>query len=391
MYSGPRMNPHVAQALPPLNAGLGYSSATNIALERVLDDGAPRARYRRRSTEAKTVVHWGQRKLLLSEIEFLTAHAPRDGAPALVVYAGGAPGTHVRLLARLFPWLQFELIDPAPFTVGSALPNVTIRQAFFDDAVAAEFAGRPRGSDPLLFISDVRSVDWELCSAEEMERKCALDMSAQMRWHQLMRPLRSLLKFRLPYAPGRTRYLAGELFLQPWGPPTTTEVRLVPDALPPRLSRGGAPPPPPLPTRMYDHTEHGERMMHFNTCTRVARYASPVLDALARDARGGLDRCYDCVSEAAILRRYLDEVKGSFSAAALPAAVVHLSREVSRECSNGHGRTLLSGNLEPSARKRGMRKRQWVDGAPAYGGAAAAGRGGKRLHGSGGGGSKRQQ
>ena len=77
--------------------------------------------------------------------------------------------------------------------------------------------------------------------------------------------------------------------------------------------------------------------------------------------------------------------------AALPAAVVQLSREVSRECSNGHGRTLLSGNLEPSARKRGMRKRQWVDGAPAYGGAAAAERGGKRLRGSGGSGSKRQQ
>jgi DNA mismatch repair ATPase MutL len=39
---------------------------------RILDDNSPRLPYRRRQGERKTVIHWGQRKLLLSEIEFLT-------------------------------------------------------------------------------------------------------------------------------------------------------------------------------------------------------------------------------------------------------------------------------------------------------------------------------
>eukprot|EP00961_Rhodomonas_salina_P002887 39493-Rhodomonas_salina.1 len=56
--------------------------------------------YRRRQGEEKTVVHWGQRKLLLSELEFLTAHG---AAGATVVYAGAAPGTHTRYLLELFP------------------------------------------------------------------------------------------------------------------------------------------------------------------------------------------------------------------------------------------------------------------------------------------------
>ena len=46
------------------------------------------------------MLHWGQRKLLLSEIEFLTLYAaPGD----LVLYAGAAPGGHIPYLARPLP------------------------------------------------------------------------------------------------------------------------------------------------------------------------------------------------------------------------------------------------------------------------------------------------
>lgn len=75
------------------------------------DSGA--RKYERRQGEVKTVEHWGQRKLLLSEIEFLTTHA-KPGQ--LVIYAGAAPGNHVPFLAeQLFPHLRFLLVDPAPF------------------------------------------------------------------------------------------------------------------------------------------------------------------------------------------------------------------------------------------------------------------------------------
>lgn len=68
----------------------------------------------RRRGERKSTVHWGQRKLLLSEIEFLTLYSE----PGItVVYAGAAPGTHIGYLSRLFPEVsRFVLVDPSPFT-----------------------------------------------------------------------------------------------------------------------------------------------------------------------------------------------------------------------------------------------------------------------------------
>ena len=48
---------------------------TNMYPGRVLDvKTAPHAPYRRRKFEKKTALHWGQRKLLISEIEFLTEY-----------------------------------------------------------------------------------------------------------------------------------------------------------------------------------------------------------------------------------------------------------------------------------------------------------------------------
>ena len=49
---------------------------TNMYPGRILDvKKAPHAPYRRRKFEKKTALHWGQRKLLISEIEFLTEYA----------------------------------------------------------------------------------------------------------------------------------------------------------------------------------------------------------------------------------------------------------------------------------------------------------------------------
>ena len=57
--------------------------------------------------------HWGQRKLLFSEIEFLTLYGH---LAKTVVYAGAAPGTHINYLSKeLFPEHKWVLVDPAPF------------------------------------------------------------------------------------------------------------------------------------------------------------------------------------------------------------------------------------------------------------------------------------
>lgn len=145
-----------------LNKGAGYKAHTDIPFQRTLTDDFPRQQYRRRQNEQKTVIHWGQRKLLMSEIEFLTMYG-KPGHP--VVYAGAAPGTHIKHLAQLFPELDFVLVDPAPFNLKETA-QVTLRQELFTDAVAAEFTGRAP-----LFISDIRAADWQEMGEEENEKQ----------------------------------------------------------------------------------------------------------------------------------------------------------------------------------------------------------------------------
>lgn len=105
----------------------------------------PTAQYRRRKGEVKTVIHWGQRKLLMSEIEYLTLHGDKA---SLIVYAGAAPGTHIAILSEMFPQHRFILVDPAPFTVKES-PRIICRQEMFTDEVAKEM--KDLGM-PMLFV-----------------------------------------------------------------------------------------------------------------------------------------------------------------------------------------------------------------------------------------------
>lgn len=148
-------SPHCWQVSQP---GSGYQEHSDFAFNRVLSPDTPRLPYRRRRGEEKTVIHWGQRKLLMSEIEFLTLHHERGD---VVVYAGAAPGTHMDYLADLFPGVsRFVLVDPAPFTVHPS-DRIQIINGLFTNELADELRER-FGSTRILFISDVRSADPQL-------------------------------------------------------------------------------------------------------------------------------------------------------------------------------------------------------------------------------------
>lgn len=87
----------------------GDGKKPEVKFSRVLSEDMPCVPYRRRTGETKTVIHWGQRKLLMSEIEFLTEHASEvpkmlflsfyssdNNQSQWVIYAGAAPGTDRR-------------------------------------------------------------------------------------------------------------------------------------------------------------------------------------------------------------------------------------------------------------------------------------------------------
>eukprot|EP00045_Choanoeca_perplexa_P009328 m.89364 g.89364 ORF g.89364 m.89364 type:complete len:581 (+) comp14855_c0_seq28:189-1931(+) len=327
-------NHHLASQVLGNKPGL-YTSATDIPFETVLRDDAPRASYRRRKHEKKSVIHWGQRKLLMCEMEFLTKYG--DLAP-LVVYAGAASGTHIELLAKYFPEHCFVCVDPAPFARNlKESDKMLLRQELFTDEVAKEFEGRD-----VLFMSDIRAADPDLMTEGVIEKQVFDDQAAQMRWHNIMKAKMSMLKFRLPYAAeGNTTYLKGEIWLPIWAPITTTEARL--------LVTGHE-------EVEYDNLKYEEQMFHFNTVTRVARYDHKVVAE-------GLDYCYDCRAEVEVLTNYLIKYKPELTEEQRFLEVARMSEEISR----GLGRrTLWDDNSDPGQRKQGIAKRQYVDGRPAY-------------------------
>jgi cap2 methyltransferase len=225
-------------------------------------------------------VHAGQRKLLISEIEFLTrVHIQRAienpdikaDAPFLCVYAGACPCTHLHVLMSMFPNVAFILVDPA-FSKSKHVDEirkfdknrVVIWEENFGEHIidvihawigvrnfkdgTAQFESIPatyfpyfkdlyglplvdwESREDILFISDIR-----LDARDEAAIESDMDLQA-LCFHKL-RAINGLLKFRLPYVTEewasnwrqnqfKRVYLEGEVHMPIWGPRSTTECRL---------------------------------------------------------------------------------------------------------------------------------------------------------------------
>jgi cap3/cap4 methyltransferase len=112
----------------------------------------PRLPYCSRNKEIKTSVHWGQRKLLISEIQLLSMYA-KKGVRYHIVYAGSAPGTHIAFLDDLFGSVHtWELVDPGKFDrpVFAGRANFTLRNEFFTNQTAYGIFIKRLASTPAL-------------------------------------------------------------------------------------------------------------------------------------------------------------------------------------------------------------------------------------------------
>ena len=127
--------------------------------------------------------HYGQHKLLLTEILFFSLHGSEH---CNVIYAGAAPGDHNTFLSNLFPSYHFDLVDPArwnkefvqkypilgtlheaPLTDATMMEHkysvrdeVTVWHGWFTNELAHMF-GKKYADKPLLFLSDIRSINIE--------------------------------------------------------------------------------------------------------------------------------------------------------------------------------------------------------------------------------------
>ncbi len=240
----------------------------------------------------RSAMHRGQTKLCAIELEAIGRALGRCSGLKYVVYPGAAPGEHIAFLAEAYPGLEFHLYDPAEFRVHhrfSAFPDsrdrIFINNCLFTDEIAEKWAAR--GADTIL-ISDIRSGDH---SQEEFELEVWKNMQMQQDWWKTINPAAALFKFRLPYTDGEEDsccpYLDGEILIQPYGPNTSTEGRL--------LIWAGAG------VRVYSSLKYEDFYFWLNNVIREWASFDHGLDLKLVD---GLCRCFDCARVVQIFREY---------------------------------------------------------------------------------------
>ena len=300
---------------------------------------------------AKFGLHNGQRKLFLSEVQFLTDLA---GVVEYVIYAGAAPSHKGFVLWSLFPKLKFILIDPnrfeifihdKPHTLANKSetyvrylkssyddrfptrprkewikylretdPGIFIIEDFFTEEIAAMFSTLNS-----VFISDIRTNMVEDDFPTDID--ILWNSAQQMNWIKALKPKFAMLKFRPPYFEkeridedeveeyqradfakakahgmdfianynkGDFLYFDGTIFLQAWSGKASSETRLV-------FGRYDK-------FRRYDSAEYENKFFYFMTIGRTLVHRRNEF----ADEKIGFDHCNDCALEAHIWRRYMN-------------------------------------------------------------------------------------
>lgn len=286
------MNSHLISPHTLQNKNAVYSKK----FVRILTDEFPQKKYApKEKDQDRTSVHFGQRKLFLSEVEFLTnccKEIPQNRIfkKIILIYAGAAPGLHLEFLSEMFPFIKFVLIDPAKMGFESN-EKIRIHQEYFNDEMALNLWEEFK-EEIILFVSDIRRFGpgAKLTDAE-IEKEILEDMRNQMNWYNILKPFRSLFKFRLPYVENRPNakytldYLEGDIYFQIWPPNSSSETRL--------YVRENAK------IKSYDCLKYENQLYYFNNIERVNCYEHNYdID--------GLDHCYDCRAEIYVFEYYIN-------------------------------------------------------------------------------------
>jgi hypothetical protein len=255
----------------------------------------PEKEFQESSFRFRIAKHWGQRKLFLTELEFLTKfykmEIKAETKHPVVVYAGAANGEHIKGLINFFPNVIFHLYDTAPFHESlyqkEYKNNIFIHPQLFLEADAEKWK-QELYNNPILLISDIRSVNNN--PKFELEKHVHDNMQMQMKCYQIINPTLSLLKFRLPLDHKEYEYLDGELNFQPYAPRSTLETRLT---VLPNANK-----------KIYDVQQYSRQMAYFCQFTRFFNYNNPLFHIDSHEKKG-LDNKYDSVREINIIEYYL--------------------------------------------------------------------------------------
>lgn len=304
----------------------------------------------------KKFIHRGQRKLLLSEVDFLVREwkyikktinkkkmSNNDSIP-IVLYIGAAPGTHITLLASMFPKFEYHLYDKVKYSPTliqySKNPNFKIKlfNEYFTDELAHKYTEMNR---PIIMITDIRGLEIRKIKKSSNLNYNPLydtivddDMIKQMEWYSIMMPITALFKFRLPWQDKITKYLDGKVYFQCWQGGFSTESRLIPTHNTEREN---------IAYTEYSNKQYEQIMYYFNTHNRVTYYPHDI---------PYYGHCYDCISEINILRSYLQLFEKEFDL----LNINKIWEEHSKEITPTHFDSFTKNNKTNKNNKKGGRK-----------------------------------
>jgi hypothetical protein len=241
--------------------------------------------YENTAPRPKTVVHWGQLKMFLVTFIFLLKAADNKETRINVIYPGSARGDNIVLLYDMFPNIYWYLIDPNPFDdrLKKLERIVDIKNEYFTDELAKYYSETIDKQYTLLFISDIRTGTDDISVLQ--------DQDSNIRWHKILKPKYSYLKFRCPYdSPNPYNYYKGKLYIQPFAPSSTTETRLLLKTI--------------LKEKQYDIHKYQGDFVYFNRIIRSSFYNNGIND-------GYFDHCYDCTYFYKLMKKYLKKTKSN--------------------------------------------------------------------------------
>lgn len=301
----------------------------------ILPEDFPRKPYKDTGQKPQSC-HWGQRKLLFSEIQFLTnvsQHIALDDC--LLLYVGAADGYHIPFLHKLFPTVTYLLYDPRKFSFNenSNLHIVTNSKGYFSSNSyndVYEFKKKHK-KKYLLFVSDIRT--------ERKEHLIWKEMLQQQQWGIDLGADFMLLKFRFPYLiDGNTiktynditqkyfnkhekmefikynmldksvfllPYLDGTVYFQTRAKSTSTETRLfVSKRCYNEKDKNYK--PDSYNFRYWDVEKYEEQMFYFNTVYRISEHKYNKSNKLSYHLFG-YDKTFDSVLEYVIIYNFINK------------------------------------------------------------------------------------
>lgn len=287
------------------------------SFSRVLNPRSRRKKYVKKIVK-KDIIHNGQRKLLMTEIEFITNEYNKlnKNKKKIILYIGASTGSkssiHTYTLAKLFPEFEYHLYDNNNFYDKLYdLKNVKIFKRWFMNKDSKKYKNKN-----VFLISDMRDPVIGIAKNKNnlnSQNKIVFDdMKIQRKFYEDIKPVSALLKFRLPWKSGTTEYLDGDIYYQLWQGIYSTETRLVPNG---KLKK-------------YNNTSYEERLFYFNTETRLRYYPHKYKC---------YGHCFDCMSEITILENYIKFKK-------LKTSVCDLGKKISKELSFYRNRYLFNNN-----------------------------------------------